>query len=258
MDIREILRAEFNQHITFRERRLNEFQVVAPLYHEDGDMVDIFLDLPATPDGRIRISDHGMTLMRLSYSYEIDTPAKRKVFDRIISENGVRESQGRLYLETTAEHIYPALLQFAQTVAKVSNMHMFKREVVQSLFYESLNDFISSSLASYKPGPNYQQLPDRDDLEVDWRFPLSTRDIYLYGVKDGSKARLVGLTCLEFQRKNVPFRSVIVHEDFENEMSKKDQRRITNVADKQFATLQDFMADAERYFARESSGRYLQ
>lgn len=258
MDIQEILKAEFNQHIAFRERRPNVLQVVAPLYHEDGDMVDIFLDIPATPEGPIRISDHGMTLMRLSYSYVIDTPTKRKILDRILAENGVRESQGRLYVEAPPQRIYPALLQFAQTVAKVSNMQVFKREVIQNLFYEALDDFVTSKLGSYRPQQNYQPLPDRDDLDVDWRFPLSTRDIYLYGVRDGSKARLVGLTCLEFQKKAVPFRSVIIHEDFENEMSKKDQRRITNVADKQFATLPDFVSEAERYFAREAAAIPIQ
>lgn len=253
MDIHEILKAEFNRHITFRERRPGVIQVVAPLYHEDGDMVDVFLDLPQTANRSIRISDHGMTLMRLSYSYEIDTPTKQKVLERILSENGVLQSRGRLYLETTPEHIYPALLQFAQTVAKVSNMQMFKRAVVQNLFYETLNEFVVSNLSSYRPQQNYQPLSDRDDLDVDWRFPLSTRDIYLYGVRDGSKARLVGLTCLEFQKSGVPFRSVIIHEDLENGMSKKDQRRITNIADKQFATLPDFFADAERFLAREAA-----
>ena len=251
MEIEEILKAEFDRHITFRKRRPGTLQVVAPLYHEDGDMVDVFFDLPKTKDGPIRISDHGMTLMRLSYSYEIDTPTKRKILSRVLSENGVQESHGRLYLDALPEHIYPSLLQFAQTIAKVSNMQVFKREVVQSLFYETLDDFIVSSLASYRPQQNYQPLLERDDLDVDWRFPISTRDIYLYGVKDASKARLVGLTCLEFLKAGVSFRSVIIHEDFENEMSKKDQRRITNIADKQFASLPDFLTGAERYFARE-------
>jgi len=258
MQIQDILKAEFNHHVTFRERRPGVLQVIAPLYHEDGDMVDLFLDSPRSPGAPIRITDHGMTLMRLSYSYEIDTPTKRKILDRILSENGVSESQGRLFLETTPERIYPALLQFAQTVAKVSNMQVFKREIVQNLFYEALNDFVASSLTSYRPQANFQPLPERDDLDVDWRFPLATRDIYLYGVRDGAKARLVGLTCLEFQKANVPFRSVLIHEDFENEMSKKDQRRITNIADKQFATLPDFLVEAERYFAREAATSHVQ
>jgi hypothetical protein len=252
MDIQEILKAEFNQHIVFRERRPGIFQVIAPLYHEDGDMVDIYLDLPKHDGGVVRISDHGKTLMRLSYSYEIDTATKRRILGRILSENGISEDRGRFQLETTPEHLYPSLLQFAQTVAKVSNMQMFKREVVQNLFYETLNDFVVSQLSPYRPQPHYIPIPDRDDLDVDWRFPLQSRDIYLYGVRDTPKARLVGLECLEYQKLNIPFRSVIIHEDLENGLSKKDQRRITNIADKQFATLADFVSDAERYFARET------
>jgi hypothetical protein len=45
---------------------------------------------------------------------------------------------------------------------------------------------------------------------------------------------------------------VIIHEDLENGLGKKDQRRITNIADKQFATLPDFLSVAEGYFAREA------
>ena len=37
---------EFNGHVAFRERRPGVLQVLAPLFHEDGDMVDIFLDEP--------------------------------------------------------------------------------------------------------------------------------------------------------------------------------------------------------------------
>jgi hypothetical protein len=253
MNIQETLKAEFNGHISFRERRPHILQVLAPLYHEDGDMVDVYLDLPQSPNGLIRISDHGMTLMRLSYSYEIDTPTKRRVLERILSENGVSESQGRLYMEAAPKHVYPSLLQFAQTVAKVSNMRMFKREVIQNLFYETLNDFVLTALSAYRPQAHYLPIPDRDDLDVDWRFPLQNRDIYLYGVRDAAKARLVGLTCLEYQKMEIPFRSVIIHEDFENGLSKKDQRRITNIADKQFATFPDFAADADKYFVREAA-----
>jgi hypothetical protein len=252
MDLLESLKSEFNQHVAFREKRPGIVQVLAPLFHEDGDMVDIFIDLPQRADDPIRISDHGMTLMRLSYSYEVDTPTKRKVLQRILSENNIIESNGRLSIDTTQESLCPSLLQFAQTVAKVSNMQMFKREVIQSLFYESLNDFVSSALATYKPQQRYLPLPSRDDLDVDWRFPAK-RDVYLYGVKDTAKARLAALSCLEFQKNQIPFRSVIVHEDFQSGLSRKDQRRLTNVADKQFTTLEDFKKDAEPYFARELS-----
>jgi len=252
MDILENLKTDFNRHVSFHEKRPGIFQVIAPLFHEDGDMVDIFLDLPKRPSDPVRISDHGMTLMRLSYSYAVDSPTKEKVLNRILSENGVSEDQGRFYIETAPEHLYPNLLQFAQTVAKVSNMQMFKREVVQSIFYETLNDFVLSSLSSYHPQQRYLPVPTREDLEVDWRFPVAgANDIFLYGVKDTLKARLAVISCLQFQADSIPFRSVIVHDDFETGLSKKDKLRITNVADKQFTTFTDFARDAEGYFARE-------
>jgi hypothetical protein len=251
MDIFDSLKAGFNHYVAFREKRPGIIQVLAPLFHEDGDMIDVFLDLSKTQEASIRITDHGLTLMRLSYSYDIDTPNKRKIFDRILSENGISEENGRLFLDTDQEHLYPALLQFAQTIAKVSNMQMFKREVIENLFYEMLGDFITSSLYRYKPHPNSVPIPSRDDLEVDWEFEVRPRPIFLYGVKDNAKARLAALSCLEFQKRQIPFKSVIVHEDFENGLSKKDQTRITNAADKQFTSLSNFQADAEQYFSRE-------
>jgi hypothetical protein len=250
MDFIENLKTEFNHHVSFREKRPGIMQVLAPLFHENGDMVDIFLDLHKFPNEMIRVSDHGMTLMRLSYTYDVDTPTKRRIMDRILSENGIAEDRGRLYMDTAPEHLYPTLLQFAQTVAKISNMQAFKREVIQSLFYETLGGFVQSTLGRFHPVENYQPLLGRDDLEVDWKLSLP-RQIFMFGVKDNAKARLAALSCLQFQKDGIPFRSVIVHEDFENGISKKDRSRITNVTDKQFTSLSDFQANAESYFQRE-------
>ena len=132
----DLLKQQFNGHVAFRERRPGVLQVLAPLFHEDGDMVDIFLDEPANGSGKVRIGDHGLTLMRLTYTYDLDTENKQRIFYRILSENRIQEQDGRLYIEAEPERLYPALLQFAQTVAKVSSMQYYKREVIQNLFYE--------------------------------------------------------------------------------------------------------------------------
>jgi hypothetical protein len=83
MDILENLKSEYNHHVSFREKRPGIVRVLAPLFHEDGDMVDIFLDLPISSSEDIRISDHGMTLMRLSYSYDVDTPTKQRILEKL-------------------------------------------------------------------------------------------------------------------------------------------------------------------------------
>jgi len=251
----ELLRSQFGEFVRLEEKRPNIQQVYAPLYHEDGDMMDVFLDLPKDADlsahNRIRLSDHGMTLMRLSYSFDLDTPNKEKIFQRILLENGVSEEAGEIYMEVEAESLYPALMQFSHTIGKVCNMRLFRRETLHSLFEEMLGDFIREALVRYQPTPSVCPIPDRDDLEVDWQFKPNGTPLYLFGVKDNARARLSTISCLEFQRNKLPFRSMVVHEDFDK-IARKDKARLTSACDKQFTSLDDFKQNAEQYLLRET------
>lgn len=42
------------------------FALLAPSFHEEGDMVDTFLDEPASGTERVRVGGHGMTPMLLT------------------------------------------------------------------------------------------------------------------------------------------------------------------------------------------------
>jgi hypothetical protein len=248
----DLLKEQFNHQIAFREKRPGILQLIAPLYHEDGDMIEIYLENLNSEDTPIRICDHGMTVMRLSYNFDIDSPNKERIFNRILSENRINEDSGNLFIETKPESLYPSLLQFAQTIAKVTNMQLYKREVIQSLFYEQLCEFIETYLRKYNPRQNVCPIPDRDDLEVDYKFEILPRPVFLFGVKDVPQTRLATISCLEFQRAKLLFKSFVVHEDF-SAIGKKDQRRITSAADKQFVSLEDFRENAEQVFEREAA-----
>lgn len=250
MNYLDLLRAQFNNRIDLRPKRPGVLQLIAPLFHEDGDMIDIFLE--EIGNGNIRVCDHGMTLMRLSYSFDLDTPNKERIFNKILSENRINESNGNLYIDTKPEALYPAILQFAQTVAKVSNMRLYRREVIQSLFYEMLQEFIEDKLVEYNPKPNVLPITERDELEVDYQFNLKTRPIYLFGIKDAAKARLATISCLEFQKAKLNFIGFAVHENFDS-LSRKDRNRITSAIDKQFVSLDDFKQNSEQVLKREAA-----
>lgn len=245
----EILSKQFNASVRLEERRPGIMQLFAPLFHEDGDMVEIFLE--ERPTGLVRISDYASTIMRLSYTYELDTDNKRRVFDRIVSENMIQEDDGNLYIDSSLEHVYASVMQFAQAIAKISSMRQFTREVVKSMFYELLEKFVLEDLAPFNPHPSILPIPDRDDLEVDYQLDAGPRPVFLFGVKDKSRARLTTISCLEFQRAQLPFRSMVVHEDFES-LSRKDRNRITNTVDKQFTSLDEFKQQGYQALAREA------
>ena len=254
MTILDILNQQFSAQVSLYEKRPGVQQLYAPLFHEDGDMIDIYLDIArdfeANGKKPIRISDHGMTIMRLSYSFEIDTPNKERIFHRILAENGVQEENGAIILDAPVESLYPAILQFAQAVSKACNMRLFKREVLVSLFDEMLAEFITENLSRYNPQSQVYPIPERDDLEVDWEFKPNGVPLYLFGVKDSAKARLTTISCLEFQRAKLSYKGIAVHEDF-NKLGRKDVTRLTSACDKQFTNLDDFKQNAIQYLERE-------
>jgi hypothetical protein len=86
--------------------------------------------------------------------------------------------------------------------------------------------------------------------EVDWEFKPDGVPLYLFGVKDAAKARLTTISCLEFQRAQLRYKSIVVHEDF-NKLGRKDVTRLTSACDKQFTNLDDFEQNAMQYLERE-------
>lgn len=248
MSALEIIKDQFNQRLQLVDKRPGISQLMVPLFHEDGDMVDIFLE--GLGGDRVRVCDYGMTLMRLSYEYEVDTPNKQRILTKILTENGLKEEDGNLYVEAAPDQLYPAVMQFAQAVAKVGSMRNFKREIIASLFYELLEEFTPTQLQDFRPQKAFLPLPERDDLEVDYCFPNNGTSLYLFGVKDASKARLTTISCLEFIRHKLPFRSIVVHEDFDA-LPRKDRSRLTSACDKQFTSLDDFRSGARQFLERE-------
>lgn len=252
MEALAMLKEQFNNHIDFREKRKGINQLIGPFYHEDGDMMDIFITESPSETGKIRLCDYGLTLMHLSYDYDIDTSNKEAILDKIIYEQGFKRDDGNIYIDVSEDLLYQYIFQFSQTIAKVSSMQYFKREVVRSLFYDQLAEFIEAKLFVYKPSRKVLPIPARDDLEVDFELELNKKKLYLFGIKDETKARLATISCLEFQKAKLAFKSAAVHENFET-LPRKDRTRLTSAVDKQFTDLADFKQNAEQYLEREAS-----
>jgi hypothetical protein len=189
--------------------------------------------------------------MRLSYSFDIDTENKERIFKRILNENRVEEDRGNLFVDVAPEHLYPAVLNFGQTVAKVTNMALYRREIIANLFYEMLQDEVIGRLGDFSPREEVTPLPQREELVVDYTLERPTTPVYIFGVKerDTPKLRLTAVSCLEFQKAKLPFRSVVIHQDFES-LTRTDRQIITNAVDKQFTSLDEFTASGKEAIER--------
>ena len=237
--------------IAFREKRPNVFKVLLPFFHEDGDMYDIFVEESPCDSSKIRVSDYGITVMKLSYTFDLDTTHKIEVFDNIVSQNSCCFDDGNIFMDVYPAQLECGIYQLAQVISKVSNMEILGRETLKSLFYDFLDSFVFEDLVKHYsvtksvcPGKN-------KDCIVDYEI-ASSKPIYLFGVNDDSKASKVVISCLNFMQEDISFRSLIVHENFEK-LSSFNQKQITNVSDKQYTSFDEFRNNGLTYISRELS-----
>ena len=222
------------------ERRPGKFQLIVPVLHEDGDMVDIYFQDSPKGEGYIRICDFGMTLMRLSYTYDVNTDTRRRIFDSILINNGVDNDHGNLYLDTSVDMLYEGILQFTGCVQKVCNMRYWSREIVRSEFYDDLEKYITTELTRFSPIADQTPIQEIPIISVDWSLKYNNRNFYLFGVRGNDKAKNVAIALLEIQKAQLPsFISLVVHEDME-ELGRRERLYLTSNADRQYPTMNEF------------------
>ena len=125
---------------------------------------------------------------------------------------------------------------------------MMSRENQKTVFFDCLNEYVENSLVQYNISSNYTPTADKD-LTVDYLIPAK-KPIYIFAVNDDVKAAKTVISCLAFHKRQISFRSMVVHEDF-NSLGGYYRNQITNAVDKQFPTLDDFQSDCVEVIDRE-------
>lgn len=249
--LQEALYKEFHANFKLDEVRPGIYQVFLPAFYPDGDMIDVFLK-PNT-DGHIQVCDMGLTLMRLSYTYDFTTENKKKILRQILNECNADIENGNIFISTAPTAIYAGIMQFTQLVAKISDMKRYQKLVSASQFYESFKDFIFSEFSKYTPQVGICPLLGREEIQVDYVLQKAgKKPIYLYPVRGTEKANLVALSLFSLQKEKVSFTGVVVHEDFEG-LSGRAQKFITDAADKQFTDFKQFQESGDMYLQRVMS-----
>ena len=101
------------------ERRPGKYQLIVPMHHEDGDMVDVYLQDSPGELGAIRVCDFGMALMRLSYTDELSFDSRKRFLNSILVNDGVQNDDGNLFIDTPLTGLHESILRFTSCVQKV-------------------------------------------------------------------------------------------------------------------------------------------
>ena len=242
----EDIKTNIDTDITIKEKRPNIYQIFAPFFHEDGDMVEIFLE--ETQQGTLRFCDYGLTAMKLSYYLDNLTPTNQKVYNDILKENSLNDEDGNIFLETTLDNLNTNFLHFAETLSKISGLKYFDKHRQKNIFYDVLSDVVMSSFQNIPVEKNYIPVKEYPENKVDYAFRGKNKHIYLFGVKDTVKALQVVSSCLEFKQKNTKFQSVVVYDNFSDlNFSTGTVAKLLRCTDKQFMDLEQFKDEGQSY-----------
>lgn len=236
--------------VQLHQKSKDIYYVETPFMFNDGDLYTIYLR--KINDLGVRISDFGNTLMRISYENDIDKfreGIRGKILEQIISEFELGEDNGSFYLDTSFQNIGENLFKFTQAITKIYDLIYLNKYRAEQTFYEDLKKTIVKIVPEEKITENYTN-PDFQqgkDYEVDFKIEAKNDPIYLFGVPNKDKARLVTITLERFLREKISFDSLIVFRDV-GDIPRKDLSRLLNACGDTISSL-----DAEEDLMRKLS-----
>jgi len=240
MDIEKI-EQEFKSKVCDRVQLLPEGKerliVSTPFTFEDGDHLCILLK---KSEDRWYFTDEGHTFMHLSYDdIDVDKGTRRKIIDTVIGTYQMQNAEGELRCLVENGDFGDALFTFVQGLIKITDVAYLKRERLRSLFMEEFQRFIEESVPAERYTFNYRD-PQHDPVgkyTVDCRINSRRRPLFIFGIPNDDKCRDVTITCLQFEKFEVPFISAAIFENQE-EINRKVLSRFTDVCERQFSSLQ--------------------
>lgn len=229
--------------------------VSLPMSARDGDRMTAYLRQTA---GGWRISDMGTTMMRLSYENDLArllTGARGLLFETILTENGLAEDDGELYIDVSADALTRGLFTLGQGLTRVEDIGLWTRNRIESTFYEDLRELLCEFLPTEKIEDDYivPGLPNAESYPVDYFIRTGGRPLYLFGVNGKDKAMLTTIILQHLQQNHQSFDSMVVCSNID-EIPKPDRRRLMNAANDVIPYIQDASAIKQKLEHRMQVG----
>ena len=238
--LRNLLCERLCEDVGVDERPDGELMLRTHFMFPDGDAYPFHLS--EAPSGGLRLSDHGHTLMHLSYEHDIDSflsGTRGMLLERIVGESGLSHESGIFSVDTSPDRLPEAIFSFGQALTRVYDLTLLSRSNVGSTFYDDLADTLLGLVDESKMQRDYQpDVPNAQAYPVDYRVEgKSGVPLFVYGVPSRDKARLTTIMLGHFHRHDLEFESIIVFED-QAEIPRTDLARLTDVGGDMVSSLE--------------------
>lgn len=241
--------------VRFIERQPGLYMLETPFTFPDGDHYPIYVR--ELPMGGVRLSDGGHTFLHLSYENDVSAfrqGTRGRLLEQIVNETGIHEEAGEFFLEVSMDGVAEGVFRLGQGLTKVYDLIFLNRARVKSTFYDDLNTVLLNILPEEKMTRDYieTRMENAADYPIDYFTPgKNNAPLYLFGVPNRDKARLVTITLERLLRHGLEFESILVFEN-QQEMPRQDLARLSNVGGEMVASL-DASDDLRRKLTRKAA-----
>jgi hypothetical protein len=231
-------RRKVGEQIRLAGEGVNRYRVFTPFLFEDGDHLAVVLKREANA---WVLSDEGHTYMHLTYDLEekdLQRGSRQKIISNALSVFSVQDCDGELRLVIPQEQYGDALFSFVQALLKITDVSYLSRERVRSTFVEDFRAFMEATVPENRRAFDWhdpQHDPEGKYL-VDCRINGLPKPLMVFALPGDDKVRDATISLLQFERWNVPHRSLGVFEDQE-ETNRKVLARFSDMCEKQFSSL---------------------
>ena len=227
---------------------VDRYQVFTPFRFDDGDHLSITLKQDGP--GWV-LSDEAHTYMHLTYDMDeqdLHRGTRQQVISNALSMFNVEDRNGELLLGVPDERYGDALFSFIQALLKLSDVSYLSRERARSVFLDDFHSLVEESVPeNHRTFDWHDSLHDpRSIYTVDCRINGMQRPLFVYALNGDRKTRDATITLLQFEKWEVPFRSLAVFEDQET-ISRNVLARFTDVCERQFSNLSGNLERIKRF-----------
>lgn len=225
------------KEILLQNEGINRYIVHTPFMFDDGDHLPIILK---KDNGHWYLTDEGHTFMHVSYDeIDIDRGTRSKIIDSVLLSFGIKNLEGELRTNIDEGAFGDAMYSFVQGLIKVTDISYLKRERVRCTFLEDFRNFLEEKIPEKQRKFEYSD-PVHDPEQkyvIDCRLDINKKPLFLFAIPNDDKCRDSTITCLQYEKFNVPFVASAIFENQED-INRRVLARFSDVCEKQFPSLQ--------------------
>lgn len=231
-------RRKVGESVRLAEEGVNRYRVFTPFLFEDGDHLAIVI---RREDRCWVLSDEGHTYMHLTYDLDekdLQRGNRQKIISNALSVFSIEDHEGELRLSVPQERYGDALFSFIQALLKITDVTYLSRERVKSTFLEDFRAFLENAVPAERRSFDWfdPQHDPEGKYTVDCRLNGVPKPIMVFALPSDDRTRDATISLLQFERWNMPHRSLAIFEDQE-EANRKVLARFSDMCEKQFSSL---------------------